>query len=137
MFKTCSALALMLGVLWWTHRSFAREQGLEFFEADVPPVAKPRDPVIAGFRLWVQAAVLLPEDVGVDAFKRRPETGFDGAPDELRFRAVEGRFGVREPHATVLHRPGLDPENVSFRDSGRHSRPVEASGEVVGEVTPC
>jgi Protein of unknown function (DUF1549)/Protein of unknown function (DUF1553)/Planctomycete cytochrome C len=36
--RTCSALALLLGVLWWPGTSFADERGLEFFEAKIRPV---------------------------------------------------------------------------------------------------
>ena len=38
MLRTCSILALLLGVLSWTRPSFADERGLEFFEAKIRPV---------------------------------------------------------------------------------------------------
>ena len=36
--RTCSILALLFGVLWWSRPSFADERGLEFFEAKIRPV---------------------------------------------------------------------------------------------------
>jgi Protein of unknown function (DUF1549)/Protein of unknown function (DUF1553)/Planctomycete cytochrome C len=38
MHTTCSILALLLGVFWWTQPSFADEGGLEFFESKIRPV---------------------------------------------------------------------------------------------------
>ena len=38
MLRTCSILALLFGVLWWSRPSFADERGLEFFEARIRPV---------------------------------------------------------------------------------------------------
>ena len=57
-----------------------------------------------------------------------------GATDEFGFRAVEGRVGVHDLHATILHLLGLDHERLTYRYSGRDFRLTDVSGEVVREI---
>jgi hypothetical protein len=57
-----------------------------------------------------------------------------GATDEFGFRAVEGRVGVHDLHATILHLLGLDHEKLTYRYSGRDFRLTDVSGEVVREI---
>jgi uncharacterized protein (DUF1501 family) len=57
-----------------------------------------------------------------------------GATDDFGFRAVEGRVGVHDLHATILHLLGLDHEKLTYRYSGRDFRLTDVSGEVVREV---
>ncbi len=42
-----------------------------------------------------------------------------GATDDIGYRAVEGRVGVPDLHATLLHQLGLDHDRVTFRHRGR------------------
>jgi hypothetical protein len=53
-----------------------------------------------------------------------------GATDEFGFRAVEGRVGVHDLHATILHLLGLDHEKLT----GRDFRLTDVSGEMVREI---
>jgi hypothetical protein len=57
-----------------------------------------------------------------------------GATDEFGFKAVEGRVGVHDLHATILHLLGLDHEKLTYRYSGRDFRLTDVSGEVVREI---
>ena len=57
-----------------------------------------------------------------------------GATDELGFRAVEGRVGVHDLHATVLHLLGLDHEKLTYRHAGRDFRLTDVHGRVVAEA---
>ena len=57
-----------------------------------------------------------------------------GATDEFGFRAVDGRVGVHDLHATILHLMGLDHERLTYRYSGRDFRLTDVSGEVVREI---
>jgi uncharacterized protein (DUF1501 family) len=57
-----------------------------------------------------------------------------GATDEFGFKAVEGRVGVHDLHATVLHLLGLDHEKLTYRYSGRDFRLTDVSGRVVEEI---
>ncbi len=57
-----------------------------------------------------------------------------GATDEFGFRAVEGRVGVHDLHATILHLLGLDHEKLTYRYSGRDFRLTDVSGEVVRSI---
>ena len=57
-----------------------------------------------------------------------------GATDDFGFRAVEGRVGVHDLHATILHLLGLDHEKLTYRYSGRDFRLTDVSGEVVREI---
>jgi hypothetical protein len=42
-----------------------------------------------------------------------------GATDDVGYRAVDGRVGVPDLHATILHQLGLDHERLTFPHSGR------------------
>jgi hypothetical protein len=57
-----------------------------------------------------------------------------GATDEFGFRAVDGRIGVHDLHATILHLLGLDHEKLTYRYSGRDFRLTDVSGELVREI---
>ena len=57
-----------------------------------------------------------------------------GATDEFGFKAVEGRVGVHDLHATILHLLGLDHEKLTYRYSGRDFRLTDVAGEVVREI---
>jgi hypothetical protein len=57
-----------------------------------------------------------------------------GATDEFGFRAVDGRVGVHDLHATILHLLGLDHEKLTYRYSGRDFRLTDVSGELVREI---
>jgi len=57
-----------------------------------------------------------------------------GATDEFGFRATEGRVGVHDLHATILHLLGLDHERLTYRYSGRDFRLTDVAGEVVREI---
>ena len=57
-----------------------------------------------------------------------------GATDEFGFRAVEGRVGVHDLHATILHLLGLDHEKLTYRYSGRDFRLTDVAGEVVRPI---
>jgi hypothetical protein len=57
-----------------------------------------------------------------------------GATDEFGFKAVEGRVGVHDLHATILHLLGLDHEKLTFRYSGRDFRLTDVAGNVVREI---
>jgi Protein of unknown function (DUF1501) len=57
-----------------------------------------------------------------------------GATDDFGFRAVEGRVGVHDLHATILHLLGLNHEKLTYRYSGRDFRLTDVSGEVVREI---
>ena len=57
-----------------------------------------------------------------------------GATDEFGFKAVDGRVGVQDIHATILHLLGLDHEKLTYRYSGRDFRLTDVSGRVVNEI---
>ena len=57
-----------------------------------------------------------------------------GATDEIGHRAVEGRVGVNDLHATILHLLGLDHERLTYRYNGRDFRLTDVAGRVVEEI---
>jgi hypothetical protein len=57
-----------------------------------------------------------------------------GATDEFGFKAVEGRVGVHDLHATILYLLGLDHEKLTYRYSGRDFRLTDVAGNVVREI---
>jgi uncharacterized protein (DUF1501 family) len=57
-----------------------------------------------------------------------------GATDEFGFKAAEGKVGVHDLHATILHLLGLDHEKLTYRYSGRDFRLTDVSGRVVEEI---
>ncbi len=50
-----------------------------------------------------------------------------GATDEVGYRAVEGRVGVLDLHATVLRQLGLDHERLSYPHAGRPETLTDAA----------
>jgi hypothetical protein len=74
-----------------------------------------RDHDAAGFTMWL-AGGGIPGGISV------------GATDELGNRAVERPFHVRNLHATILHRLGLDPNALSFFHAGLQQRLVGVAG---------
>ena len=57
-----------------------------------------------------------------------------GATDEFGFKAVDGRIGVHDLHATILYLLGLDHEKLTYRYSGRDFRLTDVAGNVVHEI---
>ncbi len=57
-----------------------------------------------------------------------------GSSDEFGSKAVENRVHVNDPHATVLHLPGLDHDKLTYRFSGRDSRLTDVAGRVLHEI---
>jgi uncharacterized protein (DUF1501 family) len=57
-----------------------------------------------------------------------------GATDEFGFRAADGKVGVHDLHATILHLLGLDHEKLTYRYSGRDFRLTDVAGRVVSEI---
>lgn len=57
-----------------------------------------------------------------------------GATDEIGHRAVEGRVGVNDLHATILHLLGFDHERLTYRYNGRDFRLTDVAGRVVSEI---
>ena len=54
-----------------------------------------------------------------------------GSTDEHGYEVVEGKIGIHDLHATILHLLGLDHERLTFRYSGRDFRLTDVHGEVV------
>ncbi|MCZ6462839.1 MAG: DUF1501 domain-containing protein [Proteobacteria bacterium] len=57
-----------------------------------------------------------------------------GATDEHGYDVVEGRVGIHDFHATLLHLLGLDHERLTFRHAGRDFRLTDVGGRVVEEI---
>ena len=95
--------------------------GGEFGRTPVSENGDGRDHNPFGFTMWMAGG-------GVKAGH------VHGATDEFGFRAVEGRVGVHDLHATILHLLGLDHEKLTYRYSGRDFRLTDVSGEVVREI---
>ena len=47
---------------------------------------------------------------------------------------MDGRVGVQDIHATILHLLGLDHEKLTYWYSGRDFRLTDVSGRVVNEI---
>jgi hypothetical protein len=63
------------------------------------------------------------------------KSGFSyGATDEHGYEAVEGKIGIHDLHATILHLLGLDHERLTFRYSGRDFRLTDVYGNVVDDI---
>ena len=58
-----------------------------------------------------------------------------GATDELGNKAVENRVSVNDLHATILHKMGLNHEQLTYRHNGRDHRLTDVAGRVIREVT--
>jgi Protein of unknown function (DUF1501) len=95
--------------------------GGEFGRTPVSENGDGRDHNPFGFTMWMAGGGLKGGHV-------------HGATDEFGFRAVEGRIGVHDLHATILHLLGLDHEKLTYRYSGRDFRLTDVSGEVVREI---
>lgn len=54
-----------------------------------------------------------------------------GKTDDYGYEAVEGKIGIHDLHATILHLLGLDHERLTFRYSGRDFRLTDVHGEVI------
>ncbi len=54
-----------------------------------------------------------------------------GNTDEYGYEVVEGKIGIHDLHATILHLLGLDHERLTFRYSGRDFRLTDVHGEVI------
>jgi len=50
-----------------------------------------------------------------------------GSTDELGASSVEDKVHVHEFHATILHTLGFDPQNLTYRSSGRDFRLIDVS----------
>ncbi|NQV28291.1 MAG: DUF1501 domain-containing protein [Rhodopirellula sp.] len=57
-----------------------------------------------------------------------------GATDEFGMNVVENRIHVHDLHATILHLPGLDHEQLTYRYSGRDFRLTDIHGRVVSDI---
>ncbi len=95
--------------------------GGEFGRTPVSENGDGRDHNPFGFTMWMAGGGVKPGLV-------------HGVTDEFGFRAVEGRVGVHDLHATILHLLGLDHERLTYRYSGRDFRLTDVSGEVVRDI---
>ena len=57
-----------------------------------------------------------------------------GATDEIGLRAVEKPYHVRDLHATILDRVGLDQDALTFLHNGREERLTDIGGRVISEL---
>ena len=57
-----------------------------------------------------------------------------GQTDELGYHAVEGRAGVHDLQATILHCLGLDHLRLTFRHQSRDFRLTDVAGDVMHDV---
>ena len=57
-----------------------------------------------------------------------------GSTDELGGRAVDGKMGTHDLHATILHLLGLDHELLTYHYSGRDFRLTDTAGNVAHEI---
>jgi hypothetical protein len=80
-----------------------------------------RDHNPGGFTMWLAGGGVKP------AFAY-------GATDEFGHQAISGRLHVRDVHATLLHRLGIDHERLTFRYSGRDFRLTDVAGQVADDI---
>jgi hypothetical protein len=92
--------------------------GGEFGRTPMSEQGDGRDHNPSGFTMWMAGG-------GV------PGGRVIGATDEVGFHAVEERAHVKDIHATVLHRLGLDPLRLEYLDKGRPERPTLNEGRDV------
>ncbi|MCA8985913.1 MAG: DUF1501 domain-containing protein, partial [Planctomycetaceae bacterium] len=92
--------------------------GGEFGRTPMSEQGDGRDHNPTGFTMWMAGG-------GV------PGGRVIGATDEVGFHAVEERAHVKDIHATVLHRLGLDPLRLEYLDKGRPERPTLNEGRDV------
>lgn len=57
-----------------------------------------------------------------------------GQTDEHGYEAIEGKIGIHDLHATILHLLGLDHERLTFRYSGRDFRLTDVHGQIVHDI---
>jgi len=57
-----------------------------------------------------------------------------GATDEIGLRAVQNPYHVRDLHATILDRVGLDQDTLTYLHSGREERLTDIGGRVIQEL---
>jgi len=57
-----------------------------------------------------------------------------GATDEIGLRAVEKPYHVRDLHATILDRVGLDQDALTYLHNGRDERLTDIGGRVISEL---
>ncbi len=57
-----------------------------------------------------------------------------GATDEIGLRAVENPYHVRDLHATILDRVGLDQDALTYLHNGREERLTDIGGQVISEL---
>ena len=54
-----------------------------------------------------------------------------GQTDPHGYEAIDGKLGIHDLHATILHLLGLDHKRLTFRYSGRDFRLTDVHGKVV------
>ena len=57
-----------------------------------------------------------------------------GSTDELGRQAVDGKMGIHDLHATILHLLGLDHEQLTYNYSGRDFRLTDTAGSVARDI---
>ena len=57
-----------------------------------------------------------------------------GMTNETGAVAVENKVHIHDLHATMLHLPGLDHENLTYRYAGRDFRLTDVYGNVVRDI---
>jgi uncharacterized protein (DUF1501 family) len=57
-----------------------------------------------------------------------------GATDEIGFKAVENIYKMRDVHATVLDRLGLNHQRLTYYSGGRNMRLTDTGGQVITEA---
>lgn len=80
-----------------------------------------RDHNVKAFTMWMAGG-------GVKAGARH------GVTDDYGYEAVEGKVGIHDWHATVLHLLGLDHKKLTYRHAGRDFRLTDVHGRVVKEI---
>ena len=57
-----------------------------------------------------------------------------GETDEIGYYPVSGKVSVHDVQATILHRLGLDHEQLTYQFQGRPFRLTDVGGKVIGEI---
>ena len=57
-----------------------------------------------------------------------------GETDQHGYEVVDGKIGIQDLHATILHLLGLDHKRLTFRYSGRDFRLTDVHGNVMKEI---
>jgi len=80
-----------------------------------------RDHNAGGFTMWMAGGGVKP--------------GFEyGQTDEHGYKAIEGKIGIHDLHATMLHLLGLDHTQLTYRHAGRDFRLTDVHGHVVKDI---